>query len=74
MGYNYSKLKGKISEVFGSQKSFANAIGLSERTISLKINNKISFTQTEITKSMKALGLDESEVQQYFFALETQNS
>lgn len=32
--FQYSKLKGKIVEIFGSQKKFAEAMGLSERTIS----------------------------------------
>ena len=45
MAFDYSKLKGKIVEVFGTQSNFAKAVGMSERTLSCKLNNKIPFTQ-----------------------------
>ena len=35
MAYDYSKLSGKIREVFGTNGEFAKAMGLSERTVSL---------------------------------------
>ena len=40
MCYDYSKLAGRIVEKFGTQYNFAIAMGLSERTISLKMNGK----------------------------------
>ena len=48
MSYNYRKLSGRIVEVFGTQAKFADAMQKSERTISLKMNNKIPWNQQEI--------------------------
>lgn len=74
MSYDYNKLKGRIIEKFGTQGKFAKAMGVSERTLSLKINDKVPFTQPEITKAIKLLELDESDIQPYFFALKTQSA
>lgn len=35
MKYSYSKLKGKIAEVFGTQERFAQAIGISPALLAL---------------------------------------
>lgn len=72
MAYNYSKLMGKIVEVCGTQAVFAEKMGLSERTISLKLNNKVPWKQTEITKACKILEIKEEEIQIYFFTIEVQ--
>ena len=41
MSFDYSKLAGAIHEKFRTQANFAKAIGLSERSLSLKlIGNK----------------------------------
>ena len=52
MAYDYSKLNGRIVEKCGTRANFAEMMGLSERTISLKLNNKISFKQPEIQKAL----------------------
>lgn len=67
MKFNYSKLKGKIVEVFGTQRNFATAIGLSERSVSLKLNNITEFSQDEIFKIVQALGIDWNQIHDYFF-------
>ena len=36
MSFNYSKLRGRIIEKFGTQGCFARKLGVSERTLSLK--------------------------------------
>lgn len=72
MAYNYSKLKGKIIEKFGTQAAFAKSMNLSERTLSLKLNNKIFFKQDEITRAAKLLCFTEDEICEYFFALKVQ--
>ena len=69
MAYNYDKLKGKIVEKCGSQKNFAKIMGLSERSITLKLNNRIHFTQDEISKAAEILGLANEEIQYFFFDL-----
>ena len=40
MAFNYSKLRGRIIEKYGSQSDFAKAFGCSDRTLSLKMNGK----------------------------------
>ena len=72
MAYDYSKLNGRIVEKCGTQANFAEMMGLSERTISLKLNNKISFKQPEIQKALKILDLSINEIQAYFFTLKVQ--
>jgi DNA-binding XRE family transcriptional regulator len=73
MAFNYNKLRGKIIEKFGTQGRFAKVLGVSERTLSLKLNNKIFFTQDEISKSSELLSIDSDKIQVYFFEKEVQN-
>ena len=48
MAYDYSKLLGRITEKFGTQARFSGAMGMSERSLSLKLNSKVTFKQPEI--------------------------
>lgn len=71
--FNYSKLRGRIVEKCGTQQEFAKTMGMSERTVSLKMQGKIPWKQTDIMKALDVLDLDASDVQDYFFAVEVQN-
>ena len=70
--FNYSKLRGRIIEKYGSQTDFAKAFGCSDRTLSLKMTGKRPWKQVEILKAIKLLDLSEDDIQDYFFALEVQ--
>lgn len=72
MAYDYSKLLGKITEVYRTQERFAAAIGMSVRTLSLKLNNKVPFKQPEISLALNLLGISKSEVSSYFFTPKVQ--
>ncbi len=72
MSYDYSKLSGKITEVCGTQAVFAEKIGLSERSVSLKLNNKRPWKQPEMHKTAEVLGFTHSEIQEYFFTQKVQ--
>lgn len=74
MAYDYSKLNGRIVEKCGTQAEFAKKMGLSERTISMKLNNKIAFKQSEIQKALDVLDLVSEEIQVYFFTLKVQKN
>lgn len=69
--YDYSRLKGRIVEVCGTFKEFAKKMGLSERTISLKMNQKTFFSQNEIDKAVEVLGLSYKDIVPYFFCLKS---
>lgn len=71
--FNYSKLRGRIVEKCGTQQEFAKTMGMSERTVSLKMQGKIPWKQTDIMKALDVLDLDASDVQDYFFAVEVQS-
>nr|DAF25852.1 MAG TPA: Protein of unknown function (DUF739) [Caudoviricetes sp.] len=73
MRFDYSKLLGRIIEVYGNQGNFAIAMKLSERTMSLKLNNIRPWKDNEIKKAMKLLKLPESKVHLYFFKEEVQS-
>lgn len=74
MIYDYSKLKGRIIEKCGSQNAFAKAMGLSERSISLRLNNRLYFKQSEIDDALKILELDDCDIMPYFFTKAVQRN
>lgn len=64
---SYSKLRGKIREVFGIQETFAIAMGMNPATLSAKLNDKVDWTITEMEKACKLLGIPLMEMHFYFF-------
>lgn len=72
MAFDYSKLRGRIVEKFGSQMSFAKAMDISERTLSLKMSGKRTWKQPEICLAINLLGLSNDDIQDYFFTLKVQ--
>ena len=54
--FDYSKLRGKIKEVFGTQAKFAKAMGMSTVTLSAKLNGTVQFTAPEMNKACEVLG------------------
>lgn len=74
MAFDYSKLRGKIKEVFGTQSAFAKAMGLSGVTLSAKLNNTVAFTQAEINKACSLLKIPLEFIPVYFFTEKVKNS
>lgn len=72
MNFNYSKLRGKIREIFNTQGDFAKAMGMSTTSLSVKLNNNVEFSQKEIEKAVELLKIDKEEIPVYFFTLEVQ--
>lgn len=66
--YKYDKLRGRIVEKYGTQKAFAEALNVSENSLSLKMNCKTEFSQTDMDKFAKLLEIPISEYSVYFFA------
>ena len=56
--YDYSKLKGKIVEVYGTQEAFAEALGINKGSLSNKLSGNADFKQKQIKQSIELLGID----------------
>lgn len=74
MAYEYSKLLGRITEKFGTQGRFAEALGMSERSLSLKLNSKTPFKQPEIIKACSLLEIENDDIPVYFFTIKVQGA
>lgn len=72
MPYDYSKLIGRIVELFHTRKNFATAMGMSVSALSNKLHGATSFSQDEIFRSIKLLQISSDEVLTYFFTLKVQ--
>lgn len=67
MAFDYSKLRGRIIEKYGSQTAFVKSFGTSENTFSMKMNNKVRFTSDDIIKISQMLEIPEDKIGLYFF-------
>ena len=72
--YDYSKLKGRIVEILGTQKNFAKEMELSNTSIISKMSGRIDFTQSEIKKASKILAITIDEIPEYFFKEKVQKN
>ena len=68
MPYTYNKLRGRIIERYDTQEKFAQVLGISKNSLSLKMNGKTSFSQDDVVKWCELLGIQTEEIGQYFFA------
>lgn len=69
MKFNYAKLLGRMRECGFTQEQLAKAIGVNKATLSLKLNNRFSFTQEEILSICKRLNVPVCEIGDYFYAV-----
>lgn len=67
MSYDYSKLLGRIVEKQGTRARFASAMDISERSLSLKLNDKVPWKDIEISKACNILDIEDAEMHLYFF-------
>ena len=65
--FNYSKLRGRMVEIFGTIEKTAEAAGIRRDMISQALNGKRAFTQKEISVLSETLQIPESEIGLYFF-------
>ena len=72
MPYDYSKLDGAITEKFGTRKNFSKQMGLSERSVSLKMSGEIGWKQAEIARACRILDIAPENISIYFFTLKVQ--
>lgn len=67
--FNYSKLKGRITEICGTQKAFAEQLGITEGTLTSKLLGYTYFSQDEILRSLEILGISAGRTTDYFFTV-----
>ena len=65
--YDYSKLRGRIVEKYGTITAFARVLGISKTTVSLKLKNEIGFSRDDIVEWSELLDIPEEEYTLYFF-------
>lgn len=67
MSYDYGKLRGRIIEKYGTSGAFASVFPMSERTLSLKMTCKRSWSQNQIARACELLDIQQHEMPDYFF-------
>lgn len=67
--FDYSKLRGRIVEKYGSNYEFAAALGLKSSLLSARLNQTTPFKMAEIKRAQELLDIDPAEIGQYFFTL-----
>lgn len=65
--YDYSKLLGLMKEKGITQYDLADAINISEKSLSSKLNNNRNFKQAEIDLAVLFLKINDEDVTTYFF-------
>lgn len=70
----YHKLRGRIVELYGTAGAFAEAIGLSKNSVSMKLNGKKGFSQSDIILWCEKLSIQIEEIGEYFFKEKVQSN
>lgn len=70
--FDFSKLRGRIKEIYRTQTAFALAMLMNEATLSNKLNNNVEFSPKEIIRACLLLSIDFEEINIYFFTLKVQ--
>lgn len=66
MAKDFSKLKGRIVEKFGTQKAFCEALGRTPEWLSRRLNNQIEFDADDMASIIDLLEIDPQSLHLYF--------
>lgn len=69
MEFDYSKLKGRITEMYDSQTGFAKVMQVSDNHLSSCLCNKTRFSTKAMDRMIELLCIPEEEIGEYFFKL-----
>lgn len=69
MIFNFSKLRGRIVERFGTCDNFAAAMGHSKVWLSARLNNTVQWRAAEMRKAADLLGIPADDIPAYFLSL-----
>lgn len=67
MGFDHSKLLGKIRECGYTQKSLAKVLNMNVGTLTQKLKNRSHFTTDEMLRICELLNISSREIGAYFF-------
>lgn len=67
MTYKTDKLKARIVEKFGDQKTFAEALGMTESMLSRLLNEGKDWKGSMLMKAVDLLEIPSTQVDAYFF-------
>ena len=70
---DYSKLRGRIVEKFGTLGNFAKAMNWSIPTQAKKMSSQVPWNQNDIYTAMCLLDIEAEEIAAYFFTYKVQN-
>ncbi len=65
--FDYSKLRGRIVEKYGTMSAFAEIVDISEVALSRKLNNKVAISREDMIKWSKALDVSLDEYGAFYF-------
>ena len=68
MAYNTEKLQARITEKFGTQKAFADALGMDKSTLCRLISEGRDWKGSMMMKAVELLKIPAREIDSYFFA------
>lgn len=67
--FDYSRLRGRIVEKFGTLTAFYKNLSYTEEMAYRKINNRAGFSQEDIVEWCGILDIDLKDVGSYFYVL-----
>ena len=65
--FDYSKLRGRIVEKFGSIKDFSSNVSVSYIAVSKKLNNQIPISRADMMEWSELLGIPLEEYGVFYF-------
>jgi hypothetical protein len=69
MEFDFSKLLGRIVEMFGTRTAFAEKWGKTDRYLSDRLNNKIVMDMVDILEMRELLDIACEDIPVYFFTV-----
>ena len=65
--FKYAKLRARIKEKFATEGNFAEALGMSQNSVSRKFNDKVQFSSNDIRTWCDLLDIPIEDAGLYFF-------
>lgn len=71
--FDYSKLRGRIVEKFGSIEAFSNNTSISYISVSKKLNNRVPISRADMMEWSELLGIPLEEYGAFYFVKKLNN-